>query len=86
MKYKFKAQIVNRILRVDGNRQWSLGDKGQTRHVVCVCACACVLDPFATWEVHKKELLSSYRFAKDTGAGRQGRQGTRGNVVEGNLS
>lgn len=84
MKYKFKAQIVNRILRVDGNRQWSLGDKGQTRHVVCVCAC--VLDPFATWEVHKNELLSSYRFAKDAGAGRQGRQGTRGNVVEGNLS
>lgn len=52
----------------------------------CVCVCACVSDPFATWEVHKNELLSSYRFGKDTGAGRQGRQGTRGNVVEGDLS
>lgn len=65
MKYKFQAQIVNRILRVVlavDNGLWGTRDRRATR---CVCVCACVLDPFATWEVHKNELLSSYRFVKD---------------------
>lgn len=64
MASNFQAEIVNRILSVAASQQWSMGNwkragTDATNMFPCV-------DPFATWEVHKNELLSSYRRAKDT--------------------
>lgn len=69
MKYTFQAEIVNRILSVAARRQWSTGNlvQGGTD-----ATNVCVLDPFATWEVHKNELLSSLIALPRTRLGRQG--------------
>lgn len=69
MKYKFQAEIVNRILSVAARRQWSMGTR---RRGGSDATNVCVLDPFATWEVHKNELLSSLIALPRTWLGRQG--------------